>query len=83
MIQEGLDSTSLHPFKGNMDLQKLESYLQEHGDSVPCVMLTITNNAGGGQPVSLENIRGTAKLAREFGKSFFIDGRSTESRFIP
>ena len=74
VIPEGRDPTSLHPFKGNMDLARLEAYLAEHGDSVPCVMITITNNAGGGQPVSLENIRATADLAHRFGKPFFIDG---------
>lgn len=74
VIAEGHDPANLHPFKGNMDLNRLEAYLIEHGDSVPCVMLTITNNAGGGQPVSLANIRATAALARQFGKPFFIDG---------
>lgn len=74
VIEEGHDPANLHPFKGNMDLAKLEAYLTKHGDSVPCVMLTITNNAGGGQPVSLANIRATAALARQFGKPFFIDG---------
>ncbi|MCP3968728.1 MAG: tryptophanase [Rhodobacteraceae bacterium] len=74
VIDEGLDPQSLHPFKGNMDLGKLRAYLEEHGDAVPCVMLTITNNAGGGQPVSLENIRAVAAMAREFGKPFIIDG---------
>ncbi len=74
VIDEGKDPTNLHPFKGNMNLQKLESYLTEHGDSVPCVMLTITNNAGGGQPVSLENIRAVAKIAKAHGRPFIIDG---------
>ena len=74
VIAEGNDPASLHPFKGNMDLDRLETYLQEHGDSVPCVMITITNNAGGGQPVELENIRATAALAHRFGKPLFIDG---------
>ncbi|WP_120497185.1 tryptophanase [Kiloniella sp. EL199] len=74
VIEEGKDPAVIHPFKGNMDLGKLESYLGEYGDKVPCVMLTITNNAGGGQPVSLENIRGTAALAKRFGKPFIIDG---------
>ena len=74
VIPEGTDPTSLHPFKGNMDLARLEEFLIEHGDSVPCVMTTITNNAGGGQPVSLENIRQTAALAHRFNKPFFIDG---------
>ena len=74
VIAEGTDPSNLHPFKGNMDLVRLEAYLEKHGDSVPCVMTTITNNAGGGQPVSLENIRATAALARRYGKPFFIDG---------
>ena len=74
VIEEGRDTASLHPFKGNMDLARLESYLAEHGDTVPCVMITITNNAGGGQPVSLENIHSVAKIARDFGKLFIIDG---------
>ena len=74
VIAEGHDPSLLHPFKGNMDLDRLDAYLSEHGDAVPCVMLTITNNAGGGQPVSLENIRGTAALAHKHGKPFFIDG---------
>ena len=74
VIDEGKDPQSLHPFKGNMDLEKLEGFLIEHGDSVPCVMLTITNNAGGGQPVSLENIRAVGALAKAHGRPFIIDG---------
>lgn len=74
VIEEGKDSQSLHPFKGNMDLGKLERFLAEHGESVPCVMLTITNNAGGGQPVSLGNIRAVADIAKAFGRPFIIDG---------
>lgn len=74
VIEEGKDPQSEHPFKGNMDLEKLAAYLEEHGDAVPCVMLTITNNAGGGQPVSLENIRAVAALAKAHDKPFFIDG---------
>ena len=74
VIEEGKDPQSLHPFKGNMDLVRLESYLAERGDTVPCVMITVTNNAGGGQPVSLENIHAVAKIARDFGKPFIIDG---------
>ena len=74
VIAEGRDPASEHPFKGNMDIARLDAYLAEHGDAVPVVMLTITNNAGGGQPVSLENIRAVAACAHAHGKPFFIDG---------
>ena len=74
VIAEGKDPQNLHPFKGNMDLEKLEAFLTEHGEVVPCVMMTITNNAGGGQPVSLANIRATAKIARAHNVPFIIDG---------
>jgi tryptophanase len=74
VIAEGRDPQALHPFKGNMDLGKLESFLSTNADAVPCVMLTITNNAGGGQPASLRNIHDVAALARRFGKPFIIDG---------
>lgn len=74
VIAEGLDPTSEHPFKGDMDLARLEAFLTAHGEDVPCVMLTVTNNAGGGQPVSLANIRAVAAIARRHGKPFIIDG---------
>ncbi|MBX7079214.1 MAG: tryptophanase [Nannocystaceae bacterium] len=74
VIAEGRDPARLHPFKGNMDLDRLAALLAERGDAVPCVMLTVTNNAGGGQPVSLANIRAVAELAHRHGKPFFIDG---------
>jgi tryptophanase len=74
VIPEGLDPESEHPFKGNMDLARLEAFLAEHGPTVPCVMLTVTNNAGGGQPVSLANIRAVAEIARRHAKPFIIDG---------
>ncbi|MEJ0047701.1 MAG: tryptophanase [Rhodospirillales bacterium] len=74
VIPEGRLPQALHPFKGNMDVGRLAGFLAEHADRVPCVMLTVTNNAGGGQPVSLENIRQVAALARQYGKLFIIDG---------
>lgn len=74
LIPEGRDPQSLHPFKGNMDVERLEALLGAEGTNVPIVMLTVTNNAGGGQPVSLENIRKTAEVAHRHGKPLFIDG---------
>jgi len=73
VIEEGKDPQNLHPFKGNMDITKLEGFLKTHGDNVPCVMITVTNNAGGGQPVSLENICATREMAKKYGLSFIID----------
>jgi len=73
MIDEALDPASTHPFKGNIDLNKLEDHLKRLGDNVAMVMMTITNNSGGGQPVSLENLRGVAALAKQYNKPFFLD----------
>lgn len=73
-IAEGKIPSLDHPFKGNMDLTALARLMDERGDAVPCVMMTITNNAGGGQPVSLANIRGAAEIAQQHSKPFFIDG---------
>ncbi len=69
----GLDTASEEPFKGNMDPERLEELLQTKGDQVPLVMITITNNAGGGQPVSMANIRAIRDLCDRYGKPFFID----------
>lgn len=73
VIDEGRDPDNLHPFKGNIDIEKLRTLLKDRGDSIPIVMTTITNNTGGGQPVSMANIKATAEVTREFGKPFFID----------
>ena len=67
-IPDGLDPTLKADFKGNMDLDALESLLRKEGPGrIPLVMLTITNNANAGQPVSMENIRKTAELCRAHG----------------
>lgn len=73
VIPEGHVPSALHPFKGNMDLDKLDAFVQEHHEQIPLGMITITNNSGGGQPVSMENIRETSRIYRKHGIPFFID----------
>jgi tryptophanase len=74
VVAEAHDPDDPHPFKGNIDLGRLEQLLHDEGDHIPLVMLTVTNNAGGGQPVSLANIRATAAIARRYGKPLIVDG---------
>jgi len=73
VIAEGRIPSAIHPFKGNMDLDRLERTLAIDGDRIVLVMVTVTNNSGGGQPVSLENLRGVRALCTRFGKPFFLD----------
>jgi tryptophanase len=73
VIAEGRDPAALHPFKGNMDLEGLEKLLVERAEDVPVVFVTVTNNSGGGQPVSLENLRGVRSLCDRFGVPMFLD----------
>ncbi len=73
VIAEGKVPAALHPFKGNMDLDALEKTLAEDGHHVPLVMVTVTNNSGGGQPVSMENLRGVRALCDKYKKPFFLD----------
>ena len=73
VIAAGLDPSSNHPFKGNMDLDRLDELLTARGDDVPVVFMTITNNSGGGQPVSLENLRGVRALCDRHGVPLYLD----------
>jgi len=71
---EGKDPATEAPFKGNMDVQALETLIDETGvDKIPLVMLTITNNSGGGQPVSMANIRAASEVSRKNGLPFYLD----------
>jgi len=83
VIPEGRDPASLHPFKGDIDLQRLERFLCDEREQIPFGMLTITNNTGGGQPASLENIRAASALYRKYGVPFILDScRFAENAFF-
>ena len=73
VIPEGRDPASRHPFKGNMDLDALDALLTAEGEAVPVVFVTITNNSGGGQPVSLGNLRGVREICDRHGIPLFLD----------
>jgi tryptophanase len=73
VIPEAHDPLSRHPFKGNMDLAALDAFLAARAGDVPVVFVTITNNSGGGQPVSLENVRGVRAVCDRHGVPFFLD----------
>jgi tryptophanase len=74
VIEEGKDPANHHPFKGNMDIARLRAFIEQTGPrNIPLGMITITNNSGGGQPVSVQNIRDTSDVLHEFGIPFFID----------
>ncbi|MCI4346173.1 MAG: tryptophanase [Thermoplasmata archaeon] len=73
-IREAYDTTSEHPFKGNVDLGRLAELLEKEGpETVPLVMVTLTNNTGGGQPVSLENLTEVARIASSFEIPLYLD----------
>ncbi len=73
VVPEGLQPAVVAPFKGNIDLLRVEAVLKEQGARIPFGMLTVTNNTGGGQPVSMANIRAYAALLRAHGKPFIMD----------
>lgn len=73
-IDTANDTTSFHPFKGNVDLEKLENVLKSTpAEKISCIIVTVTNNTAGGQPVSMSNLREVGKLSHKYGVKFIID----------
>ncbi|HSP72226.1 MAG TPA: tryptophanase [Gaiellaceae bacterium] len=72
-IPEALEPSNQHPFKGNIDLGALDALLSARAGDVPVVFVTVTNNSGGGQPVSLENLRGAREVCDRHGVPLFLD----------
>ena len=73
LCEEGLNLLKPSPFKGNVDLEKLEKTLSEEKENIPFVLMTVTNNTGGGQPVSMENLKATRELCDKYGAPLFLD----------
>ena len=73
-VKEAFDIEDNYPFKGNINLEKLEKTLQKHLGKIPLVLLTITCNSAGGQPVSIANMCAIRKLCDQYEVGFFIDG---------
>lgn len=73
LCDEAMDPRADLPFKGNIDLGKLSAVLETRRDDVPCVLMTVTNNRGGGQPVSLQNLHAVHDLCRQFAVPLYLD----------
>jgi tryptophanase len=74
VIDEAFDPTNPHPFKGNMDIAKLKAFIDQTGvEHIPFGMITVTNNAGGGQPIAMENLKAVAETYHSYGIPFYID----------
>ncbi len=67
------DTQAYHPFKGNVNTEKLEKYLAENASKVPFVIVTVTNNTAGGQPVSMECLREVKRISTKYGKPVLFD----------
>ncbi len=73
VVDDTYDTKNNLPFKGNIDIEKLEDFVKKNKDNIPLIMTTITNNTVGGQPVSMENIKKTSEIAKKYNILFFID----------
>lgn len=74
VVKEATDTENFAPFKGNMDVERMEAFINEVGsDKVGVIIMTITNNSAGGQPVSMENIKETSTIAKKYNIPFVID----------
>ncbi len=72
-IDQAFDTDAIHPFKGNVDLNKLEDALKKYNDKIRFIIVTITNNTAGGQPVSMQNLKDVRFLADKYGKLLVFD----------
>jgi len=84
VVDEAFDPASLNPFKGDVDIAKLERAINESGKArIPLIMVTVTNNSGGGQPVSLSNLRAVSAVAKREGIPLFLDAaRMAENAYF-
>lgn len=83
VIEEAYDTQNYHPFKGNFDIDKLKTLLETHDGHVAGVILTITNNSAGGQPVSMKNMQEVSRIVKDKGIPVLIDGaRYAENAFF-
>jgi tryptophanase len=74
VIPEGREPSKIHPFKGNMDVDALDDFIRQRGpENIPVVFVTVTNNSGGGQPVSLANLRAVRAICDRYGLPLFLD----------
>ncbi len=74
VIPEAFDTSSFHPFKGNVNIEKMEKFIKEKGsENIAFIVITITCNSAGGQPVSMQNIRETSQLAKKYSIPLFLD----------
>jgi len=85
LVEEAAHDPALqYPFKGNMDVRKLKDFIEKQGkETIPLVMMTVTNNSAAGQPVSLANIKAVSRVCRKYGIPFFLDAcRFAENAFF-